>query len=82
MTCDLTRKPFVAVGSTVTRKSGASLHSEVIWQADIVNSKRLASVLTMARDAQLASIERRSKSCPSRGVTVLRLLRHRAQGVA
>jgi hypothetical protein len=32
MTCDLTRKPLVAVGSTVTRKSGASLHSEVIWQ--------------------------------------------------
>jgi hypothetical protein len=32
MTCDLARKPFVAVGSTVTRKSGASLHSEVICQ--------------------------------------------------
>jgi hypothetical protein len=32
MTCDFTRKPFVAVGSTVTRKSGASLQSEVIRQ--------------------------------------------------
>jgi hypothetical protein len=37
-----------------------------IRQADIVNSKRLGSVLTMAREAQLASNERRSKSCPSR----------------
>ncbi len=35
-----------------------------IRQADIVNSKRLGSVLTMAREAQLASDERRSKSCP------------------
>jgi hypothetical protein len=37
-----------------------------IRQADIVNSKRFGSVLTMAREAQLASNERRSKSCPSR----------------
>ncbi|MGA2365714.1 MAG: hypothetical protein ABSG12_09505, partial [Steroidobacteraceae bacterium] len=37
-----------------------------IRQADIVSNKRLGSVLTMARDAQLASNERRSKSCPSR----------------
>jgi hypothetical protein len=37
-----------------------------IRQADIINSKRLGSVLTMAREAQLASNERRSKSCPSR----------------
>jgi hypothetical protein len=37
-----------------------------IRQGDIVNSKRLGSVLTMAREAQLASDERRSKSCPSR----------------
>jgi hypothetical protein len=37
-----------------------------IRQADIVTSKRLGSVLTMAREAQLASNERRSKSCPSR----------------
>jgi hypothetical protein len=37
-----------------------------IRQADIVNSKRLGSVLTMEREAQLASNERRSKSCPSR----------------
>jgi hypothetical protein len=37
-----------------------------IRQADIVNSKRLGSVLTMAREAQLASNEHRSKSCPSR----------------
>src|SRR5271166_1845427 len=32
ITCDLTRNPFFSVGSIVTRKSGASLHSEVIWQ--------------------------------------------------
>jgi hypothetical protein len=37
-----------------------------IRQADIVTSKRLSSVLTMARETQLASGERRSKSCPSR----------------
>ena len=37
-----------------------------IRQADIVNSKRLGSLLTMAREAQLASNEGRSKSCPSR----------------
>jgi hypothetical protein len=37
-----------------------------IRQADIVNSKRLGSVLTLAREAQLTSNERRSKSCPSR----------------
>jgi hypothetical protein len=37
-----------------------------IRQADIVNSKCLRSVVTMAREAQLASNERRSKSCPSR----------------
>jgi hypothetical protein len=37
-----------------------------IRQADIVNSKRLGSVLTMAREALLASNERRTKSCPSR----------------
>jgi hypothetical protein len=37
-----------------------------IRQADIVNSKSLGSVLMMAREAQLASNERRSKSCPSR----------------
>jgi hypothetical protein len=37
-----------------------------IRQANIVNSKRLGSVLTMAREAQFASNERRSKSCPSR----------------
>ena len=36
-----------------------------IRQADIVNSKRLGSVLTLAREAQLTSNERRSKSCPS-----------------
>jgi hypothetical protein len=32
MTCNFTRKPFLSLGSIVTRKSGASLHSEVIWQ--------------------------------------------------
>lgn len=37
-----------------------------IRQADIVNNKRLAATLTMAREAQLESNERRSKSCPSR----------------
>jgi hypothetical protein len=37
-----------------------------IRQGDIINSKRLGSVLTMAREAQLASNERRSKSCLSR----------------
>jgi AcrR family transcriptional regulator len=33
ITCDHTRKPFLSLGSIVTRKSGASLQSEVIWQA-------------------------------------------------
>jgi hypothetical protein len=37
-----------------------------IRQADIVNNKRLAATLTMAREAQLESNERRSKSRPSR----------------
>jgi len=37
-----------------------------IRQADIVSSKRLGSVLTMAREVQLATNERRSKSCPAR----------------
>lgn len=37
-----------------------------IRQAEIVNNKRLGSVLSMAREAQQASNERRSKSCPSR----------------
>jgi len=37
-----------------------------IRQTDIVDGKCLGSVLTMAREAQLASGERRSKSCPSR----------------
>jgi len=32
ITCDLTRNPLFSVGSIVTRKSGASLHSKVIWQ--------------------------------------------------
>ena len=31
ITCDFTRKPFLSLGSIVTRKSGASLQSEVIW---------------------------------------------------
>jgi hypothetical protein len=46
--------------------SGKRGKQSQIRQADIVNSKRLGSVLTMAREAQLASNERRSKSCPSR----------------
>src|SRR6202046_958754 len=37
-----------------------------IRQADIVNKKRLGATLTMAREAQRESNERRSKSCPSR----------------
>ena len=37
-----------------------------IRQADIVNNKRLGATLTMAREAQRESNERRSKSCPSR----------------
>jgi hypothetical protein len=37
-----------------------------IRQADIVNNKRLGATLAMAREAQLESNERRSKSCPSR----------------
>ena len=37
-----------------------------IRQADIVNNKRLGLTLAMAREAQLESNERRSKSCPSR----------------
>jgi hypothetical protein len=37
-----------------------------IRQADIVNNKRLGGTLAMAREAQLESNERRSKSCPSR----------------
>jgi len=37
-----------------------------IRQADIVNNKRLGGTLAMAREAQLGSNERRSKSCPSR----------------
>jgi hypothetical protein len=46
--------------------SGKRGKQSQIRQADIVNSKRLGSVLTMAREAQLASNESRSKSCPSR----------------
>jgi hypothetical protein len=37
-----------------------------IRQADVANSKGLGSVLSLAREAQLASNERRSKICPSR----------------
>jgi hypothetical protein len=37
-----------------------------IRQADIVNNKRLGATLSMALEFQLASNERRSKSCPSR----------------
>ena len=32
MTCDITRSPFSAPGSTVTRKSGPFVVSDVIWQ--------------------------------------------------
>jgi hypothetical protein len=32
ITCDVTRNPFSGVGSTLTRKSGASTNSEVSWQ--------------------------------------------------
>jgi hypothetical protein len=46
--------------------SGKRGKQSQIRQADIVNSKRLGSVLTMAREAQLASNESRSKSYPSR----------------
>jgi hypothetical protein len=46
--------------------SGKRGKQSQICQADIVNSKSLGSVLTMAREAQLASNERRGKSCPSR----------------
>src|ERR1700723_2880289 len=46
--------------------SGKRGKQSQIRQADIVNSKRVGSVLTMALAAQLASNERRSKSCPSR----------------
>jgi hypothetical protein len=35
ITCDLSRSPFCSVGSMVTRKSEASLHSDVIWQTMI-----------------------------------------------
>ena len=41
-------------------------HLSQIRQADIVNNKRLGATLTMAREAQRESNERRSKSCPSR----------------
>jgi hypothetical protein len=37
-----------------------------IRQADIVNNKPLGAMLSMAREAQMESDERRSKSCPSR----------------
>jgi hypothetical protein len=37
-----------------------------IRQADVVNNKRLGATLALAKEAQLASNERRSKSCPSR----------------
>src|SRR6202041_804441 len=46
--------------------SGKRGKQSQIRQADIVNSKRLGSILTMAREAQLASNESRSKSYPSR----------------
>jgi hypothetical protein len=44
---------------------GPTLATE-IRQADIVNNKRLGAMLSMAREAQFASNERRSKSCPSK----------------
>jgi hypothetical protein len=59
-------------GRFKTRYEGRELPYSVfdrvsqIRQADIVNNKRLGVTLSMARDAQLASNERRSKSCPSR----------------
>jgi hypothetical protein len=52
--CDFTRNPFLSVGLIVTRKSGASLQSEVIWQTTTDACSVAASIISRNHCAIIA----------------------------